>query len=207
MNNINFKKITILSDTHMRLSKNTYHTIIGNFDKSNIYSAEVLTDNNETLKNFYLKKDQLNKQKPSLIFHAGDVGTQEILDNLQEIAPIVAVYGNCDFTDLRTKNKPLNDFEYLIYENIPIAIAHVPNWLESYISGSFLKKSKIPNGSPKPKLKIHGHTHEAEIIIESDNNVTICPGSATQGRYGSPNSIANVYIANGMLVYTELISV
>ncbi len=33
---------------------------------------------------------------PKLIIHAGDIGGQEILDALQDLAPVVAVRGNTD---------------------------------------------------------------------------------------------------------------
>ena len=36
-----------------------------------------------------------------LILHAGDVGTPEILDRLEAIAPVRAVYGNVDGQPIR----------------------------------------------------------------------------------------------------------
>jgi putative phosphoesterase len=38
-------------------------------------------------------------QGADLILHAGDIGNQEVLDTLKEIAPVVAVRGNNDKGD------------------------------------------------------------------------------------------------------------
>ena len=54
---------------------------------------------------------------------------------------------------------------------------------------------------------IHGHTHVSYIEKLNEDDVYICPGSATMGRGGTPNSIACVYICNGKLIAAELIKV
>lgn len=56
-------------------------------------------------------------------------------------------------------------------------------------------------------MHVHGHTHESYIEQIGENEINICPGSATMGRYGTPNSIASVYICNKKLISAELIKV
>ena len=41
--------------------------------------------------------DDIKAKKPDLILHGGDIAVQEVLDELSEIAPVIAVQGNRDW--------------------------------------------------------------------------------------------------------------
>ena len=58
------------------------------------------------------------------IVHAGDIGRQEVLDELETIAPVFAVKGNIDGGDLRFLPKTRVDE----VQNILIAVMHIAGY-------------------------------------------------------------------------------
>ena len=56
------------------------------------------------------------------IWHAGDIGREEVLDELNLIAPVRAVYGNCDDWDIRSRTT-----ESLVFpcEQHKVAMMHI----------------------------------------------------------------------------------
>lgn len=200
-------KIVLISDTHMHISESAIEAVFGAYDNDQIYESVIITEDPKLASEYRSIKNQINVVKPKLIIHAGDIGYQNIIDALEEAAPVIAVVGNCDFQTFRTKNGETKKFEYFDFEGVKIAVAHIPYDLDAYINGNFFKKAKISKDAIPPALKIHGHTHESKIILNSPDDVTICPGSATMGRYGTPNSIACVYIYQSILLGADLIEV
>ena len=179
----------------MHLKENVQKAICGNYSDEQIYKRQFFTNNEALVDEFLSQKDNLDTTSPDIIIHAGDVGYQEIVDILESIAPVKVVNGNCDFQTFRTIEGESKDFEYFDFEGIKISLAHTPYDLERW------EANKIVN------LHVHGHTHKSYIEQISENEVAICPGSATMGRYGTPNSIACLYIANKQLISAELIKV
>lgn len=199
-------KIILISDTHYRLSQAAYDALESNYDPDQIYESQIFTNDEQIINDYSKIKNELNKKPADLIVHAGDVGSQEIIDIIESIAPLTAINGNCDFQTYRTFNGETKDFEYFDFNGLKIALTHNPYDLDSYIEGGFFRKNSLPANAPKPKLKIHGHTHKAEIVDEGDE-IIVCPGSATMGRYGTPNSIAVIYVYNSEVLSAELIRV
>lgn len=204
--NENFSKIIVISDTHMHLLKKAEEAVRGCYFPDQIYASQVFDNDENLVKKFLDLKPQLNNEKPNLIIHAGDVGYQNIIDLLESIAPIKVVNGNCDFQSFRTIEGTSEDFIYFEFEGIKIALAHDPFTLDNCISGDFLHEAVIPKGEI-PDLRIHGHTHESYIKQNDDGSVSLCPGSATMGRYGTPNSVAAVYVKDAKLIAADLINV
>lgn len=179
----------------MHLSEEVQNAVTGNFNNDQIYQHQIFTSD-ESLIDLYMKeKTELDKQLPNLIIHAGDVGYQEIIDVLESIAPVKVVNGNCDFQTFRTLDGQSNNYEYFDFEGIKISLTHNPYDLDSW-------EDERP-----VNMHVHGHTHESYIEQIGENEIKICPGSSTMGRYGTPNSIAAVYIANSKLIAADLIRV
>lgn len=101
-----------------------------------------------------------------LIIHAGDITKQRVIDELEEIAPVIAVLGNNDKMDL-------NESEVIEVENFKIAINH-----GTKSSNDFDKLSKLAHNLHADVL-ITGHTHRphCEII---DEILFINPGSSNR---------------------------
>ena len=123
-------------------------------------------------------------QGVDLIIHAGDVGGDEILDELRLIAPVHAVRGNTD---------PVDDPNLQAELIIPVG------GLEIHVShGHEL-------GSPTPQklvaayhhhLIVYGHTHE-RAVERIGNQLVINPGAAGPRRFKVAPSVARLTIANG----------
>lgn len=119
-----------------------------------------------------------------LILHAGDVGGDEILDELETIAPVRAVYGNTD-----APGRPR------LSESIDMTIGgvrvHVSHGHEV--------------GSPTPAkllarydadVIVYGHTHK-QLVVQADGRWVVNPGAAGARRFDLLPSVARMTISGG----------
>ena len=109
------------------------------------------------------------------IWHAGDIGTLEIAQRLNDIKPLRAVYGNIDGQELRAEFPEFLRFEI---ENVDVLITHIGGYPGKYIS----TVKHILETKP-PKLFICGHSHILKVMYDSKYKcLDINPGAA--GKYG-----------------------
>lgn len=115
------------------------------------------------------------------ILHAGDVGGDNILLDLAEIAPVSAVSGNVDMGP--TKDRPLKFSETI--QGIRICMTHGHLLDTSNYNRSALEFFRGEN----PQIVIHGHSHRAKN--ETEEGVTFLnPGAAGKPRFRDVPSIA-----------------
>ena len=126
-----------------------------------------------------------------LILHAGDVGGDDILDELQAIAPVQAVFGN---TDPPGHPRLLERIEREV-EGVSIHVSH----------GHEL-------GSPTPakllaaygaRVIVYGHTHRG-LIERHGDRLVINPGAAGARRFNLLPSVGLLRLGEGR-VDAELI--
>ena len=109
------------------------------------------------------------------IWHAGDIGTISIADELSKIKPVIAVYGNIDGQDVR-KVHPLN--QIFMCEKVKILMTHIGGYPNRY-SIEALKGIK----ENKPSLFISGHSHILKVMYDEKYKLLhINPGAA--GNHG-----------------------
>lgn len=109
------------------------------------------------------------------IWHAGDIGNTAVTDALSEFAPVKAVYGNIDGTEIRKEFKQHLRF---MCENVDTWITHIGGYPNNY---STYVKPEIFNNPPK--LFICGHSHILKVMFDKKLNLLhINPGAA--GNYG-----------------------
>lgn len=106
-----------------------------------------------------------------LIVHAGDIEHENFITNLEYIAPVYAVRGNCDPYD---SSNPVSRSINMGYGLL--TIAH---------KASDAQKALELN----TKVMVYGHTHIATISEEGELLI-INPGSPTLPRGGMPPSVA-----------------
>lgn len=110
-----------------------------------------------------------------LILHAGDIGKQEILEELESIAPVVAVRGN-------------NDEDHAWAQNIPEKQSLEFGRKRLYM----LHDRKQLANDPREEgydVVVSGHSHKP--LVERDNGVLyLNPGSAGPRRFKLPVSVA-----------------
>jgi len=112
-----------------------------------------------------------------MILHAGDVGGEEVLDELSTIAPVHAVSGNTDPPGDRRLHQALD----ISVGGFTIHVSH----------GHEL-------GVPKPEkllmaynaqVIVFGHTHEP-LVVKADGRLVVNPGAAGPARFDIRPSVA-----------------
>jgi uncharacterized protein len=120
-------------------------------------------------------------QGSSLIIHAGDIGKDTIIPDLEQIAPVHAVRGNVD-------NAPWA-YRFPLYEVIEVDSVFI------YIHHGDRELDLDPKAAGVQVI-ISGHTHEP-IIKKKDDILYINPGSAGAKRFHLPVSLARLSIQDG----------
>jgi len=122
------------------------------------------------------------------ILHAGDIGSLDLLTDLEAIAPVTAVHGNTDGWELRDR---------------------IPALIEERIEGlDFVLTHGDQLGSPTPALLheaypnadviVYGHTHRP-LLTTVDVVVTVMnPGGAGRRRFDLPPSVGIMELESGL---------
>jgi len=116
-----------------------------------------------------------------LIIHAGDVGSPEILTQLQNIAPVKAVRGNVD-----TGQWGMTLPKSLVVDFAGHAV-HVRHILDDPMP--------LP---PNVSAIVYGHSHKPSIE-DRGGVLYLNPGSAGPRRFRLPISVARVSVVEGRL--------
>jgi putative phosphoesterase len=103
------------------------------------------------------------------IIHAGDLVHISVVDELEQIAPVLAVHGNMDGIEVANAFPRLNSMRIFDWK---IGVTHEPNILYGF---NRLQEIALQNCF---NVFVFGHTHVATIKWE-DKVLFINPGSAT----------------------------
>lgn len=116
----------------------------------------LLSDTHSHLDDFMLK----HIKEADEIWHAGDIGHVKWIDDIKEIKPLKAVYGNIDDAKIRTIY-PLNLF--FSCEDVKVFITHIGGYPKKYPARlhEIFKKEKID-------LFICGHSHILKVMYDHD---------------------------------------
>lgn len=123
------------------------------------------------------------------ILHAGDAIAPEILERLQEVAPLLAVAGNCCQQALR-QTLPLERQENL--QGLELGMLH------GHTVSLDDPDEILARFSDSTKLVIHGHTHLPRLQEHRERWI-FNPGSVSEPRWGSPASYGWVTWESGHL--------
>ncbi|WP_455278074.1 metallophosphoesterase family protein [[Eubacterium] cellulosolvens] len=102
-----------------------------------------------------------------LIIHAGDITQLDVINELEQIAPVLAVHGNMDPSDVKTK---LPEFNSIELHGRKIGVIHNPNAIYGMNEMKRIAKENDLN------ILVFGHTHK-QFIKNEDNVLFINPGS------------------------------
>ena len=119
-----------------------------------------------------------------VILHAGDVGEDDILDELESIAPVYAVRGNTD----RIDNPRLPGSRELSISGVRIHVSH------GHEVGA--RPITLMAAYGEADVIIYGHTHR-ELITEDDGHLIVNPGAAGARRFDLMPCVAVMTIAQG----------
>jgi len=108
-------------------------------------------------------------EKIDYIVHAGDLVDLSVIDKLEQLAPVLAVYGNMDGPEIRGKLSKINSVKVFDWK---IGVMHDPGTL--FGMGKMREIAK-QNGF---NVLVYGHTHHPSIKWEGEI-LFINPGSPT----------------------------
>lgn len=120
------------------------------------------------------------------ILHAGDVGPAGLLDELEAIAPVTAVWGNTDGWDVR---KRVTEIATVDLDGVSVVVLH----------GMQLRAAtaeKAAEAYPHASLVVFGHSHRPEIV-RIGGTLAVNPGSAGPQRFRDPVTCALADIDGG----------
>ena len=122
------------------------------------------------------------------IIHAGDIGSENILQELETIAPVIAVRGNMDRDDMASK---LKRTEIVELQDMQLYVIHDIDRLDidPKVSGV--------------KAVVFGHSHKP-TVQKHDGILYINPGSAGPRRFSLPVSVGLLHI-NSKGIKAELV--
>lgn len=132
------------------------------------------------------------------IWHAGDIGTLELAQRLNEIKPLRAVHGNIDGQDLRRFFPEIYRFEC---EGADVLMKHIGGYPGRYDASIRAKLFMKP-----PTLFVSGHSHILKVQYDKTLNLLhINPGAAGISGWQKQRTLVRVSINKGNFSDLEVI--
>jgi putative phosphoesterase len=122
------------------------------------------------------------------ILHAGDIGSLELLAELEALGPVTAVYGNTDGFDLRNRLPRVARVEL---DGFDIVVTHGDQF------GSPTPE-KLNAAFPEAQILVYGHTHRPLLTIVDVVVTVMNPGSAGARRFKLPPSVGILELEAGI---------
>jgi uncharacterized protein len=97
------------------------------------------------------------------IWHGGDFGSMEVIEQLEKIKPLKGVYGNIDNPKIRSEFPEVNRF---FCENVEVLMIHIGGY-----PGKYTPLAKQEISEKAPKLFISGHSHILKAMFDQKNNL------------------------------------
>jgi putative phosphoesterase len=122
------------------------------------------------------------------ILHAGDLGPLDLLSELEALAPVTAVYGNTDGSDVRSRLPQVARVEL---DGFSIVVTHgdqlgSPN------------PEKLHGAFPDAEILVFGHTHRPLLTLVDVVVTVMNPGGAGPRRFDLPPSVGILELEPGI---------
>ena len=132
------------------------------------------------------------------VWHAGDIGSIEVLDTIKKIKPVRAVFGNIDNQVIRAE-LPL-DQKFTI-DKTSVWITHIGGYPNKY--DPRIKESIAKN---PPQLFISGHSHILKVMHDKKLNLLhMNPGAAGKHGFHQVRTMLRFEINSGKISNLEVI--
>ncbi len=134
------------------------------------------------------------------IWHAGDFGSIEVADKLNEVAPVIGVYGNIDGQDIRQQYPLHQRFDR---EGIDIWMTHIGGTL-----GRYCLPIRDEMEANPPDLFVCGHSHILKIGRDQEKNKMLFmnPGAAGKQGFQVYRTCIRFEINKGKILNVEVIN-
>ena len=134
-----------------------------------------------------------------LILHAGDVGTPDILDELESLAPVRAVYGNVDGRPIRHRAPEVQTFEA---DGVHYLMTHIGGHPGRWGRGvpALLK-------SEQPQVFVCGHSHilRIERVASLGGLLYLNPGAAGRQGFHQKKTLVLLETQSGSLTKADVV--
>lgn len=131
------------------------------------------------------------------ILHAGDLGTVDVLTELEALAPVTAVFGNTDGFDVRGRlPKVANEELYGLF----VTVTHGDQFGQP-------NPATLRRAFPGAEILIYGHTHRAVLELVDKTVTVMNPGSPTQPRGGLAPSVGIMELEPGLPPRARLVEI
>lgn len=122
------------------------------------------------------------------IFHAGDIGSLDLLAELEAIAPVTAVYGNMDGVALRER---LSDVVEVEVDGFRLLLTHGDKF-------GVPTPEKLNRSFPEAEIILFGHTHKPLLTIVDTVVTVMNPGAAGPRRFDLRPSVGIMELEAGI---------
>ncbi|HEY8401305.1 MAG TPA: metallophosphoesterase family protein [Cytophagaceae bacterium] len=110
------------------------------------------------------------------IWHAGDIGSIEVADQLAKFKPLRGVYGNIDGAEIRNQYPEHNKFQL---EGLSIWITHIGGY-----PGHYNPKIKKELSLNPPNIFVCGHSHILKVMTDKTLKNMLCLNPGAAGKHG-----------------------
>ena len=133
------------------------------------------------------------------ILHAGDVGDLGILDGLEAVAPVTAVWGNVDGPDIRRRLAEHRRFEV---DGLDVWMTHIAGRPGRWQRGMGEKLAADP-----PDVLVCGHSHilRVEHVEALDDVLYVNPGAVGQQGFHDRKTCLRLTIESGTPTQMDVI--
>jgi len=132
------------------------------------------------------------------IWHAGDIGSTEIVERLEAFRPFKAVYGNIDGQDIRRLFPEIARFTV---DGADVLMKHIGGYPGKYDAS--IRSTLFAN---PPRLFISGHSHILKVKYDKSLNLLhINPGAAGIYGFHTVRTLVRFCIDNGSFSDLEVI--
>jgi len=134
------------------------------------------------------------------IWHAGDIGSLSVVDELRKFKPTRIIFGNIDETEIRSETKETETFEI---ENLKVLMTHIAGRPGRYAKNipELLKKEE-------PNIFVCGHSHI--LLVQQDkkfNTLWLNPGACGIKGFHSIKTLLRFNLDNGKVSQMEAIEI
>jgi len=132
------------------------------------------------------------------IWHAGDIGSPEVIIRLEKIKPVTCVYGNIDDVDARSRYP---EDCWLTRGGMTFLMTHIAGR-----SSAYNPRVKKLLKARKADALVCGHSHICEVKKDDINGILfINPGAAGQLGFHTMRTVLRMSVADGKMTKLELI--
>ena len=132
------------------------------------------------------------------VWHAGDIGSMQLVEQLESFKPLRAVYGNIDDAKIRIAF-PL-DLRFDC-EGMDVWITHIGGY-----PGRYNQRTREILKSNSPDLFICGHSHILKIIPDKKYNfLHVNPGACGNYGFHKVRTIVRFTIDNGKITEMDVV--